>query len=68
MKAAWADKQSYDAAFMSRLPFFLPEPPEHLSQLSVPFPQPQALLTRGSVSSHQGERDMSMPITIHEPV
>lgn len=59
MKAALTDKQSYDAAFMSGLAFFPPPPfflpPECLSQLSVLFPQPWALLTQESVTPHTGE-------------
>lgn len=55
---ALTDKQSYDAAFMSGLDFFLLHSwtsPEYLSHLSVHSPQPWALLTQKSVTSHMGE-------------
>lgn len=61
MKAVLTDKQSYDTAFMSGLDFFLSLsspfflPPECLSQLSVLFPSPWALLTQESVTPHAGE-------------
>lgn len=74
MKAALTDKQSYDAAFMSRLDFSLSLlsilPPSRMSQSVVsPFSLAMGPVdTRIRHSSHGGERDMLAAITIHEAV
>lgn len=76
MKAALTDKQSYDVAFMSGLDFFLSLsllaflPPSRMSQSVVsPFSLAMGPVDTGiRHSSHWGEWDMLVAITIHEAV